>query len=231
MTSFATLAVNSAAAVRMIQADRIQHREACSLCRPDVECPYAAALTADHASRVQRARSNLLVFLPRGSVVTYAGDRRNQHGSWWVADTCHDCDHTAYRLVRPHGATIEHISIAEITSAPVLHPGAGEALAAAREAAREMAAVLAACRVTLPVIVDVNGLGACCVAYPRATWEHEVSVSESRDDENASYAQAALRLLPALAAAARNGNAGDIAPITDALRKVQNVIREARTRA
>ncbi|TMR90551.1 hypothetical protein [Nonomuraea basaltis] len=228
MTTLQALAVNTAATVRLSVADRHRHREECAMCRPDQECPRAAAMFVDHQARVQRSRSNLLTYLPKGSVITYAGKLPKMHGEWWVHDTCACCDHTAPRLVRGRGMTIRHVLLSEITSAPMVHPGAGDALAAAREATREIAAILLMCRVALPMVVDINGLGACTVAYPRPTWDHEMNVAENADTVEASYVAATLRTLPELAKAASNGNALGIKRVTRVLAKLREAARETR---
>ncbi|MEU7855204.1 hypothetical protein [Nonomuraea sp. NPDC049141] len=230
MTSLQTLALNTAASVRLSVADRHAHRDECAMCRPDQECPRSAAMYADHQARVQRSRSNLLAYLPKGSVITYAGRVPKMHGEWWVQDTCVDCDHTALRLVRGRGMAIKHVLLSQVHSAPMLHPGAGEALPAAREATREIAAILAMGNVALPMIVDINGLGACTVAYPRATWDHEVSVAESAETVEASYVLAALSSLPELAKAATSGNALGIKRVTRALAQLREAARGARKR-
>jgi hypothetical protein len=229
MTSFATLAANSAAAVRLSVADRHQHREECAMCRPDQECPRAANLYADHVARVQRARSNLLTYLPHGSAITYAGKLSKMHGEWWVTATCADCDHTAYRLVRPRGMALRHVLQSEITSAPILQPGAAETLPATREAAREVAAILAMCNVALPMIVDINGLGVCTLAYPYATWEHEIGVADSADSAETSYVLGALTAVPVLASAAISGDVAGIERMTEVLGKVRAAARDVRS--
>ncbi|TYB71194.1 hypothetical protein FXF51_01795 [Nonomuraea sp. PA05] len=228
MTTLQDLAVRSAAAVRLGAADRARHAELCAMCRPDQECPRAAEMFTDHQARVQRSRSNLLAYLPRTSMITYAGKVRNLHGEWWVADTCADCDHTAYRLTRPRGMAMRHAHLSEISSAPVLHPGAGEALAPAREAAREAAAILAMCGIVVPIIVDINGLGACTFAYPRATWEHELSVAETADTVEGSYAAATLRTFPDLATATSRGNALGIHRMSRVLDKLRAAAQDTR---
>lgn len=228
MTSLQGLALSTAATVRLSQADRQHHGDECTMCRPGQECPRAAAMFADHVARVQRSRSNLLAYLPKGSVITYAGALSRMHGEWWVRDTCADCDHTAFRLIRGRGMSVSHVLLSEITSAPILQPRAGEVLANAREASREIAAILAMTGVTLPMIVDINGLGAATVAYPRATWDHELSVGESADTPEASYTVATLRTLPELARSAANGNAAGIARLTDTLAKLRDAVKETR---
>ncbi|MCF6467362.1 hypothetical protein FAF44_02895 [Nonomuraea sp. MG754425] len=231
MTSLQALAVNTAAAVRLSIADRHQHREECAMCRPDQECPRAMAMFADHQARVQRARSNLLTYLPHGSVITYAGALTRMHGEWWINDTCADCDHTALRLVRGRGMTLSHVLLSEITSTPILQPRAGETLPAAREAARELAVILTMGNVTLPMIVDINGLGVCTLAYPRGTYDHEISVAESTRTAEASYTLAALRAVPVLASAMANGNAAGVSGITERLLKLREAAADVRRKS
>ncbi|MEW1845926.1 hypothetical protein AB0392_48930 [Nonomuraea angiospora] len=228
MTSLQALAVQTAASVRLGIADRHKHREECGMCRPDQECPRAAAMLADHQARVQRSRSNLLTYVPHGSVITYAGALTRMHGEWWVNDTCGDCDHTALRLVRGRGMTLSHVLLSEITSAPILQPGAGATLPAAREAARELAAILAMGNVALPMIVDINGLGACTLAYPRGTYDHEISVAESANTAEASYVLAALRTVPVLASATTNGNAAGVSGVVERLVKLRKAAMATR---
>ncbi|MEV1003463.1 hypothetical protein [Nonomuraea sp. NPDC050202] len=221
MTSLQTLAAITAAAVNLSHADRERHQKECAMCRPDQECPRAAAMSADHAARVQRCRSNVLTYLPKGSLVAYSGRLTRMHGEWWVRSTCGCCDHTALRLIRGRGLILPHVRLSEITSAPILQPRAGETLPAARAAAREISAILALGGVTLPLLVDINGLGACTLAYPRATYDHEIAVAEAADTEAGSYVLAALRAVPILASAAANGNAAGIPGITQRLIKLR----------
>jgi hypothetical protein len=229
MTTLQILATRSAAAVRLAHADRLRHREECAMCGPDKDCPRAEETFADLQGRVQRSRSNLAAYLPKGSHVTYGGALTRMHGEWWVSATCTDCDHTAYRLVRGRGLILPHVHLSEITSAPIVQPYAAETMAVAREAVRELAAILAMGKVTLPMIVDINGLGACTLAYPRATSEHEIAVAEATQPPTpeASYVLAALRTLPVLAAATANANVAGIPGITERLAK----LRDAATRA
>ncbi|SEU46479.1 hypothetical protein [Nonomuraea wenchangensis] len=223
MNVLQNLAARSIAAVRLAHADRLRHREECGMCGPDQECPRAAEQFADLQARVQRARANLTTYLPRGSLVTYGGALRRMHGDWWIHATCTDCDHTAYRLIRGRGMTLPHVHLSEITSAPILQPRAAQTVDAVRDAVREVTAILAMNEVRLPMLVDINGLGACTLAYPRAAYDHEIAVAEAVQPQTpeAAYVLAALRALPLLASAADNGNAAGAAGVTQRLLKLR----------
>jgi hypothetical protein len=187
-----------------------EHRAACRKCLNQLECAtsYHLQVAVNRATRT--SDDALSVYMPADSFVEYHGPNVHQHGTWWVAGTCRHSLHTTYMLRRPKGAIIDNVPLADVRKA--FEPEPRGMLAAVRESAAEISALLATCGYVLVVTVDYDEHKRVTVRYDApvfANVEREARFARrnatGQAAEDAAYIVAALASLKNMTTLARAG--------------------------
>ncbi|MEU6783415.1 hypothetical protein ABZ912_29825 [Nonomuraea angiospora] len=211
------------------------HRAACRKCANNLECTtsYELQVSVNRASRA--SDDALMAFMPPNSYVEYHGPHVHQHGTWWVASTCRKSLYTTFLLRRPNAEIIDNVPLADVRKA--FEPEPRGMLAAVRESAAEISALLATCGYVLATHVDYDEHKRVTVMYDApvfANIEREARFARrnatGQAAEDAAYIVAALASLKNMTNLARAGALARIDQTRDTAKRTRERVA-ARTTA
>jgi hypothetical protein len=232
-----TAAVAAATAARKASRAYVEHGDNCRACTFNHPCDVSRQLQNASWNASRGSQRALLAYLPVGTSVTYHGPRVDQYGEWWINGTDREALEAAYVLAGPNGRTLPRVEIAHVHQQGEPTPEGDKVLTATRAACAEIIATLALCKVTLPVLVDIDQQANIAVYYPQADYNaalHKVSAAKGGATgdalQRATYAIVLLDILDEMRMLARLGAVKLIASKQETARKYREVLTNQPTK-